>query len=126
MNNITEFGQNQFKEIKLLTGGARPVRIQHGNDILSGGYSLAKFAHDAGHVASIVNKSVPPAVKEQIKNAAISAATDAAMAVVAAGRKTRKSKAKKEIENKPRAKLVKGSIEAREYMAHLRSLRKKK
>jgi len=118
MNNITEFGQQKFKKIELLTGGGR--KIQSGNDILSGGYSFGKFAKDASHIASVVNKSVPPAVKEQIKNAAISAATDAAMAVVAAGRKPKKAKV-----DKP-AKLVKGSQAAKDFMAHLRSLRKKK
>ncbi|MEI7670307.1 MAG: hypothetical protein WCJ33_09525, partial [Pseudomonadota bacterium] len=117
--NITEFGQQKFKKIELLTGGAR--KIQSGNDILSGGYSFGKFAKDASHIASVVNKAVLDAVKQQ----AISAATDAALAVVA-GKRVRKSKAKKEIENKPRAKLVKGSQAAKDFMAHLRSLRKKK
>ena len=124
MNNITEFGKQKFKEIELLTGGARPIRIQSGNDILSGGYSFKNFTHDASKGISAINNAVPDAVKEQVKKAAISAATDAAMAVVA-GKRPRKSKAKKE-ENKPRVKLVKGSVEAKEFMKHLRSLRKKK
>ena len=125
MNNITEFGKQKFKAIELLTGGARPVRIQSGNDILSGGYSFKNFTHDASKGISAINNAVPPAVKEQIKQAALSAATDAVMSAAAGARKPPKSKAKKE-ENKPRVKLVKGSVEAKEFMIHLRSLRKKK
>jgi len=120
---VSTFGSDQFKQIELLVGGSRPQKILAGNDVLSGGYSFKSFVHDAGKTASAINKAVPPSVKEEIKNAAIQAATQAVMS--AAGRKP---KAKKEPKAKApkHQKLVKGSAEAKEFMKKLRAMRKKK
>lgn len=120
----TNYGKTMFKQIELLVGGSRPMKLLAGNDILSGGYSFKSFVHDAGKTASAINKAVPPAVKEEIKNAAIQAATQAVMS--AAGRKAKKPRAKKEPKAKaPYHKLVKGSAEAKAHMAKLRAMRKK-
>ena len=108
---LTNFGKKQFKQIELLTGGARPTAVLSGNDVLSGGaYSFKKFMHDAGEV----NKAIPAPVKQAMVQGAVAALT-------AAGRKSKKAK-----ESKPKqGHLIKGSKEAKERMAHLRSLRKK-
>ena len=120
---VSNLGNDRFKQIELLVGGSRPRKLLSGNDVLSGGYSFKNFVHDAGKTASTINNAVPPAVKEQIKNAAIQAATQAVMS--AAGRKPRVKKAPKE-PKAPKHKLVKGSVEAKEFMKKLRAMRKKK
>ena len=105
---ITNFAKKQFKKIELLTGGAR--KVLPGNDVLSGGYSFKKFISDA----KTVEHAIPAPVKQAIVQGALTALT-------AAGRKSKKVK-----ELKPKqGRLVKGSKEAKERMAHLRSLRKK-
>jgi len=114
---VSNLGYDRFKQIELLVGGSRPRKLLAGNDVLSGGYSFKNFVHDAGKTATTINNAVPPAVKEQIKTAAIQAATQAVMS--AAGRKAKKPKA-------PKHKLIKGSEEAKEFMKKLRAMRKKK
>ena len=122
---VSNLGNDRFKQIELLVGGSRPRKLLAGNDVLSGGYSFKKFTHDASKGISAMNYSVPPAVKEQIKNAAIQAATQAVLS--AAGRKPKVKKAPKAKEPKaPKHKLVKGSDEAKEFMKKLRAMRKKK
>ena len=100
-----------------LTGGARPQKggILAGNDIfngMQGGYSFKNFAHDAGNVY----KAIPQPVKDM----AMKAATDAAMAAVAAGRSDLpkgSKKAKSHMNNIRGVKLVKGSQQAKDFMA---------
>ena len=118
---VSNLGYDRFKQIELLVGGSRPRKLLSGNDVLSGGYSFKNFVHDAGKTATTINNAVPPAVKEQIKNAAIQAATQAVMS--AAGRKAKKSPKKPKA---PKHKLIKGSEEAKEFMKKLRAMRKKK
>ena len=105
---ITNFGKKQFKQIEILTGSGRKTAVLSGNDILSGGkYSFQKFIHDA----KSVEHAIPAPVKQAIVQGALTALT-------AAGRKSKKVK-----ESKPKqGHLVKGSKEAKERMAHLRSL----
>ena len=107
---VTNFAKKQFKKIELLTGGARKTAVLAGNDVLSGGYSFKKFISDA----KTVEHAIPAPVKQAIVQGALTALT-------AAGRKSKKVK-----ELKPKqGRLIKGSIEAKEHMKHLRSLRKK-
>ena len=103
--SVTSFAKKQFQKIEILTGGARPA-VLAGNDILSGGgYSFKKFMHDAG----AVNKAIPAPIKQAIMDGALAAV---------AGKRPKQSKPKQ-------GHLIKGSKEAKERMAHLRSLRKK-
>ena len=106
--SVTNFAKKQFKKIELLTGGARKTAVLAGNDVLSGGYSFKKFISDAKNV----EHSIPAPVKQAIMDGALAAV---------AGKRPKKTK-----ELKPKqGRLVKGSIEAKEHMKHLRSLRKK-
>ena len=106
--SVTSFAKKQFQKIEILTGGARPA-VLAGNDILSGGgYSFKKFMHDAG----AVNKAIPAPIKQEVMDGALAAV---------AGKRPKKTK-----QSKPKqGRLIKGSIEAKEHMKHLRSLRKK-
>jgi len=109
---ITNFAKKQFKKIELLTGSGRPkTNVLAGNDILSGGaYSFKKFVSDA--------KSVEKAIPTPIKKAIVE---EGMKVLESAGKRHKKAK-------EPKAKqghLVKGSKEAIDRMAYLRSLRKK-
>ena len=117
---LTLKARNTFNNI-VLQGGARPQKggILAGNDILNGmtgqlaggKYSFKNFTHDVGNVY----KAIPQPVKDM----AMKAATDAAMAAVAAGR------SKSHINNIRGVKLVKGSQQAKDFMAKLRAMKKK-
>ena len=113
-----------------MQGGARPQKggILAGNDILNGmtgqlaggKYSFKNFTHDVGNVY----KAIPQPVKDM----AMKAATDAAMAAVAAGRSDLpkgSKKAKAHMNGVRGVKLVKGSQQAKDYMAKLRAMKKK-
>ena len=110
-----------------MQGGARPLKkggILAGNDILNGmqggKYSFKNFTHDVGNVY----KAIPQPVKDM----AMKAATDAAMAAVAAGRSDLpkgSKKAKAHMNGVRGVKLVKGSQQAKDYMAKLRAMKKK-
>lgn len=120
---LTLKARNTYNNI-VLQGGARPLKkggILAGNDILNGmqgGYSFKNFAHDAGNVY----KAIPQPVKDM----AMKAATDAAMAAVAAGRSDLpkgSKKAKSHMNNIRGVKLMKGSQQAKDFMAKLRAMR---
>ena len=123
---LTLKARNTYNNI-VLQGGARPLKkggILAGNDILNGmtggKYSFKNFTHDVGNVY----KAIPQPVKDM----AMKAATDAAMAAVAAGRSDLpkgSKKAKSHMNNIRGVKLVKGSQQAKDFMAKLRSLKKK-
>ena len=107
-----------------MQGGARLQKggILAGNDILNGmqggKYSFKNFTHDVGNVY----KAIPQPVKDM----AMKAATDAAMAAVAAGRSDLpkgSKKAKSYMNNIRGVKLVKGSQQAKDFMAKLRAMR---
>ena len=124
---LTLKARNTFNNI-VLQGGARPQKggILAGNDILNGmtgqlaggKYSFKNFTHDVGNVY----KAIPQPVKDM----AMKAATDAAMAAVAAGRSDLpkgSKKAKSHMNNIRGVKLVKGSQQAKDFMAKLRAMR---
>ena len=120
---LTLKARNTFNNI-VLQGGARPQKggILAGNDILNGmqggKYSFKNFTHDVGNVY----KAIPQPVKDM----AMKAATDAAMAAVAAGRSDLpkgSKKAKAHMNGVRGVKLVKGSQQAKDYMAKLRAMR---
>ena len=122
---LTLKARNTFNNI-VLQGGARPQKggILAGNDILNGmqggKYSFKNFTHDVGNVY----KAIPQPVKDM----AMKAATDAAMAAVAAGRSDLpkgSKKAKAHMNGVRGVKLVKGSQQAKDYMAKLRAMKKK-
>ena len=122
---LTLKARNTFNNI-VLQGGARPQKggILAGNDILNGmqggKYSFKNFTHDVGNVY----KAIPQPVKDM----AMKAATDAAMAAVAAGRSDLpkgSKKAKSHMNNIRGVKLVKGSQQAKDFMAKLRAMKKK-
>ena len=121
---LTLKARNTYDNI-VLQGGARPCRagILAGNDILNGmsggNYSFKNFAHDAG--------SVVKAIPKPIKDMAIKAATDAAMAAMtAAGRSDLQKGSKKArivMNNVRGVPLKKGSPEAKMFMANLRAMK---
>ena len=123
---LTLKARNTYNKI-VLQGGARPLKkggILAGNDILNGmqggKYSFKNFTHDVGNVY----KAIPQPVKDM----AMKAATDAAMAAVAAGRSDLpkgSKKAKAHMNGVRGVKLVKGSQQAKDYMAKLRAMKKK-
>ena len=122
---LTLKARNTYNKI-VLQGGARPQKggILAGNDILNGmtggKYSFKNFTHDVGNVY----KAIPQPVKDM----AMKAATDAAMAAVAAGRSDLpkgSKKAKAHMNGVRGVKLVKGSQQAKDYMAKLRAMKKK-
>ena len=123
---LTLKARNTYNKI-VLQGGARPLKkggILAGNDILNGmqggKYSFKNFTHDVGNVY----KAIPQPVKDM----AMKAATDAAMAAVAAGRSDLpkgSKKAKSHMNNIRGVKLVKGSQQAKDFMAKLRAMKKK-
>ena len=137
---LTLKARNTYNNIDALSGGARPQKggILAGNDILNGmtgqlagvatshpgmqggKYSFKNFTHDVGNVY----KAIPQPVKDM----AMKAATDAAMAAVAAGRSDLpkgSKKAKAHMNGVRGVKLVKGSQQAKDYMAKLRAMKKK-
>ena len=124
---LTLKARNTYNNIDALSGGARPLKkggILAGNDILNGmqggKYSFKNFTHDVGNVY----KAIPQPVKDM----AMKAATDAAMAAVAAGRSDLpkgSKKAKAHMNGVRGVKLVKGSQQAKDYMAKLRAMKKK-
>ena len=121
---LTLKARNTYNKI-VLQGGARPLKkggILAGNDILNGmqggKYSFKNFTHDVGNVY----KAIPQPVKDM----AMKAATDAAMAAVAAGRSDLpkgSKKAKAHMNGVRGVKLVKGSQQAKDFMAKLRAMR---
>ena len=127
---LTLKARNTYNNI-VLQGGARPQKggILAGNDILNGmtgqlaggKYSFKNFTHDVGNVY----KAIPQPVKDM----AIKAATDVAMsAMAAAGRSDLpkgSKKANSHMNNIRGVKLVKGSQQAKDFMAKLRAMKKK-
>ena len=105
-----------------MQGGARPQKVAATSrpGMQVGKYSFKNFTHDVGNVY----KAIPQPVKDM----AMKAATDAAMAAVAAGRSDLpkgSKKAKTHMNGVRGVKLVKGSQQAKDYMAKLRAMKKK-
>ena len=118
---LTLKARNTYNNI-VLQGGARPQKgaATSRPGMQGGKYSFKNFTHDVGNVY----KAIPQPVKDM----AMKAATDAAMAAVAAGRSDLpkgSKKAKSHMNNIRGVKLVKGSQQAKDYMAKLRAMKKK-